>query len=498
MRSYEIKLTSPGFDNAVNNLTKMGTALTRIEQRLAKLTTAGAGIDGLTKRIEKLADQVERLGVAAGGVRGGGGGGGVRSSSSGGGGTRFIAGPNQRLQTIAAQMPQALLQGNTAAVADLERAKRLSERSIALDARRKDDPEHLTRPGLLELFSQMNSLLGKLGRGDIGGSIITLGKLSGGRNTGGGVNIQQMGAYGLSSVTGGGSAGGGAAGMNLGAMAKAAGPIGMVVGGMVAAGFALKGFADIAQLGARSIQELSDAASQLGGTSAEVAGLRGLGVSPGQAGGLGSGLRSRLSSDPFAQAVGGFALPGHLTGQSDAPLLEAQMKRLRSLRDEGKLLEMVRQERVLGLETMHEELMASKAMRNLRGKDAVVGKQFGARWSQEDRSDWAVSQKRLRESMDMIGERMQQNVAFFMTPINNGLANLAQWFATTGITVGGNKSTNTPIAQNTSAIEELTKVLSQVVGGGPRARGALSPAQKAAVMRGMDWDAARNLGAFRL
>lgn len=206
MRAYEIKLTSPGFDTAVTNLTKMGTALNRIEQRLQKLTQAGAGIDGLTKRIEKLADQMERLGAATGGVRaGGGGGGGTRTS---GGGSRFIAGPNQRLETIAQQMPQAVLQNNMAAVADLERAKRLAERSIALDQRRKDDPEHLTRPGLLELFSQMNSLLGKLGRGDIGGSIITLGKLSGGRNTGGGVNIDQMQAFGLSSVMGRGAAAG--------------------------------------------------------------------------------------------------------------------------------------------------------------------------------------------------------------------------------------------------------------------------------------------------
>jgi hypothetical protein len=491
VRAYEIKLTSPGFDSAVNNLTKMGTALDRIEKRLTKFTQAGAGIDGLTKRIEKLADQMERLGGATGAVRAGGGG--ARSGS----GSRFISGPNQRLETIASQMPQAVLQNNVAAVADLERAKRLSERSIALDQRRKDDPEHLTRPGLLELFSQMNGLLAKLSRGDLMGAGAKIIQLGGGRNTGGGLNIQQMQAFGLSSVAGGASGGASAGGGAAAGMLRAAGPIGMVVGVVLAVGYGLKKFSEIVQHGTAVMQESADAAAALGGSIAEVAGLRGLGVSPGAAGGLGAGLRGKLSSDPFAMAIGGYQLPSHLTGQSNAPLLEAQMKRLRALYEEGKLLEMVRQERVLGLEVLHQELTASKAMRQMREKDSQESKKFLSSWPSEQRSDYALSQKRKMEAWDLLAQRFQQNWSLVATPVNNLLANITKWLAMTNF-VGPDAQVNSPVAQNTSAIEELTKVLRDQLGGGPRARGALSPAQKAAIQRGMDWDTARNLGAFRL
>lgn len=494
MRTYEIKLTSPGFDSAVNNLTRMGTSLLRIEQRLSKIAQAGAGIDGLTKRIEKLADQMERLGGATAGVRAsGGGGGGSR------GGSRFISGPNQRLETIAAQMPQAVLQNNVAAVADLERAKRLAERSIALDQRRKDDPEHLSRPGLLELFSQMNNLLGKLSRGDVAGSIITLGRMSG-RNVGGGVNIQQMGAYGLGSVMGAPSAGaaGGSSMASLAGLAKFAGPIGIAVTIAAATFGSIKKLGEVASRGAEALQQNADAAAASGATLAEIAGLRGMGFSAGAAGGLGSNLRSRLSSDPFAQAIGGFALPGHLTGQSNAPLLEAQMKRLRALKDEGHLLEMVRQERVLGLEAMHEELMTSKAMNKLRQNDSAAQKRL-AQGQDERMADYRKSQERLKQGIDLIGQRMIQNWAAVATPVNNLLANIAHYFGSeTWAGPGASRMSNSPVAQNTAAIEDLTKLLRSQFGGGPRAGGALSPAQKAAVMRGMDWDTARNLGAFRL
>ena len=49
-----------------------------------------------------------------------------------------------------------------------------------------------------------------------------------------------------------------------------------------------------------------------------------------------------------------------------------------------------------------------------------------------------------------------------------------------------------------AALKALAAALRDVVGGGARARGALTPAQRASDLRGASLDASRDLRAFRL
>lgn len=135
---------------------------------------------------------------------------------------RFIKGPEQRLAEIAAQrqaLPTITDPRQRARIeADLARAEFLAQRSIKLHERRMVNPaESLNRPGLLELFGELNSLVKHLATGNVVGVVkdLALGiKLV---SDVGGLNVTQKVARSVIGNVGAGllgTGGGGATGFN--------------------------------------------------------------------------------------------------------------------------------------------------------------------------------------------------------------------------------------------------------------------------------------------
>lgn len=169
---------------------------------------------------------------------------------------RFIKGPNQRLADIATQRGQlsgVADQAHRGRISgDLDRAERNAKRSILLDQRRRDNPEVMQGPGLLELFGSLNSLVGNLRQGNAVGAVkeLTRGIRMLGDTRPGGLNIaQKLSRAGLNGVNqsagpslgdfalnGIGQAGKGVAGAEVAGVAEAgAVSVGEAVGGTAAA-----------------------------------------------------------------------------------------------------------------------------------------------------------------------------------------------------------------------------------------------------------------------
>lgn len=108
---------------------------------------------------------------------------------------RFLKGPEQRLQEIAQQranLPQVEPVRRQAIAKDLDRAEFLAKRSIVLHQRRMDNPEEsLNRPGLLELFGEMNGLLKAMTQGNAVGVVQQLARGIQLISNTGGLNISQ-------------------------------------------------------------------------------------------------------------------------------------------------------------------------------------------------------------------------------------------------------------------------------------------------------------------
>lgn len=108
---------------------------------------------------------------------------------------RFLKGPEQRLQEIAqqrARLPQVADPGKREAIGkDLDRAEFLAKRSIVLHQRMDNPEESLNRPGLLELFGEMNGLLKAMTQGNPAAVVHQLARGIKLLSATGGLNIQQ-------------------------------------------------------------------------------------------------------------------------------------------------------------------------------------------------------------------------------------------------------------------------------------------------------------------
>lgn len=523
-RSYEIRLTTPGFDKAVAGLNQVAATSRRIDGLFQKLVSSATGLEGVTRRVNKLADALERAAQASGAVASAAGGG-TRVSTGGGGGARksrqFASGPNQQLAEAMQQLEAAKVANNPLAVRDAARSIRLKERAIALDDRRKGDPDHLTRPGLLELFSDLNNLMRNFRSGNLGAGAHTLASLMG-RNEGGGINMQQLlgqgGLIGAQNRTAVQAAGGARL------MALAANPITIAAG---AAAVQIMAMAAASRMAASALTAIGSPSAAAGASPGEVAALRALGVSPGAVPGLGASLRAKLSSDPFAMAAGGYALPSHLTGESDAKLIRAQLDRLRGLQEEGRTLEMVRQARVLSMEAYLDELQASKLIWEQMKATAKTSDRVFDHGKTQAARDYEAALKDVGTQFELVkaqigalpmGGLTLHLVALskWMNAFNQAQAQTPDWvkvlgaFFTGGGIAGGlsamgaiSKQSNPQQAatnRNTKALEDLAAAIRDITGGGVRARGAFSPASHAAaaIKAGDSLNAARNLRAFRL
>lgn len=682
-RTYEIRLTSPGFDSAVRNLGGLGRESTRVGGLLSKLADSEGGLSKLHRRLNGIASTLERLQgsgpdltpsfksaenltaaiermderfgaigktdldpviakvdqLATGLERVDAAAKSIAKTPSGrakatreassadsakeepkqrGAVTKFIAGPNQRLVRIAEQKPLAIAEGNEAARKDLDRAEWLAKRSIFLQSQRNADPTAMERPGLLELFSDLNHFLRDASRGNVLGAVqqarqlgfhlnkgnepggsgpvgralgFPMGDRSRGATVGNistagsaianqaqrtvGANLTgrtpprismpsneppalaassgnspamvlarkatpQIAAAATTSpalsefvLPGAATAAGAEAGTAAsGMIAAAMNPVTLaVVGGITATIGGLYLLKSAAGEASRNLRMIGSNAAAAGASPGEIAGLRAYGVSPDQAPGLGASLRQRLSSDPFAMSVGGYALPGQLTGESDAPLIRRQLERLRGLYEEGRLLEMVRQTRILGLEGYRDELMVSRSVWAARKEDARIAEGIYNPQRTQEARDYKAAVDRLNHAFDnsktvlggplikMLSDganagattlnylndiaRKYQGVIGGVTDVMiRSLGPWGQFFAI--MAQAGSKMFPTDPAKNsaqdanTKAIEELTKAIITHIGGGKRAAGALSPGERAAVQQGADFDLARRMGAYRI
>jgi len=309
-------------------------------------------------------------------------------------GKPFLSGPEQKLLKIQEQrqrLPEVENPLERAAIGkDLDRSEFLAKRSIVLHQRRMENPEEsLNRPGLLELFSDLNSLLK--------GIVSSRGAVDVLRNVGlgvkllsapGGLNIQQKvaraginpapvvgaaAAQAVTQVTGKFNAAALAAGhagiarqLQQGAPPRVAAqaaqatqglavatadttgamegllsvvsaapvPVKVALAGFIAGALAVKVLADAAVQAAQSLNSVGVAAMQSGGSAGDIARLKGLGINPEQAGSTAGNLRQRISSDPFARATaarfGISAIPRELRGMNEARLLEKAIDGLRN------------------------------------------------------------------------------------------------------------------------------------------------------------------------
>lgn len=321
----------------IQRVSEYASALRDVARAQADLSRSGQGLDFKTP--------AARRGALPGGV--------AQSAplsprttfAKGSGVVRFIKGPNQRLAEIAEQRASlssiADEQQRGRIGADLDRAERSARRSITLDQRRRDNPELMESPGLLETLSGVARQLDAIGRSRNAGQVL--------RNIGlgvkflqeqrGGLNAQQRmartfnagapigglarfnpntrGQFSASSLAIGhariaqermqrpgvsGSApnnspvsgGGGSSSLlqTLGQMhiALAIAAL-MIEGTLKLASFAIKSFTEAAVAGAKRMQGVADASRLSGGSLGQVAGLQALGISADQIPGMAASFR---------------------------------------------------------------------------------------------------------------------------------------------------------------------------------------------------------------
>jgi hypothetical protein len=349
--------------------------------------------------------------------------------------TRFLAGPNQRLARIAEQLNQAQAEGNKAAEADLriaefnaKRAKRLSEERMA-----KGD----SGGGLLELFGDLNKLLGGLRSGNLGQTVRSLVHgidiLSPG-----GLNVQQK----LANAVTGPGAGGGAAGAleKLGGVAAELSPELLLIGGAIisvhaAAIAGVKMLADETVAAARRLGQIGAAGSTSGGRSGDIFGLGAFGVAPNQVAGAAGGLRERLAADPFARMAGSQLgldpqIPAILGGsQNNARVLREALTALRGVTDQEEQLRLARQ---LGLESMVDELRVSERVFQQRMRQAAAEEQlFG------EGTPFIQHSRDLNAELDITGKAFEDLRNAFATPFIEDASLALRSFSTLLLPLGG-------------------------------------------------------------
>lgn len=336
------------------------------------------GVAAAVKGLEQVAQAFDRVSKSQQGT-GGGGTGNPRIPVPSSDATRFLQGPNQRLAKIAEQLKAAEAQGNDAALADLkilqfraERSKRIGEKRLA------QGDEALNQPGLLDLFGDLNRIMRGLTSGNLGQTVRSLGRGIDLIGAGGGLNIGQK----LANAVTGPGAGGGAAGAleKLGGAAAGLTPELLLVGGAIITVHALaiagvKELADATVAAARRLGQIGAGISASGGGSRDVFGLGAFGVAPGQVAGAGAGLRGRLAGDSMAQiaaaqlGIGPIGLPQAFGTQNNARMLRDALTALRDVTDQE---EQLRLARMLGLESMVDELRVSEKVFQQRMRQAQI------------------------------------------------------------------------------------------------------------------------------
>jgi hypothetical protein len=314
------------------------------------------------------------------------------------------------------------------------------------------------------------------------------GRLSALAATGGGAMLGRVAGQAL-----GGGAVAGMAGAAAGLVTAAAGPLGLAVG---AAGTAITTFSSLLQDASKSVGEFNRATTTTGGTAAQTAAIAAMGIAPGQQAGAAAQLREQLAHDPIAIMMGqragvGFQLPRPFGETNEAKLLETFQKGIRALVDTGKAEDALRVARVFNLESMVEEAMVSRRIRDARDADAQTQAEIYGRNAQTFRDFESQGNRAAAAFANLgvaIGGQFAPAVDRAMGQIAetvNGLANLVNrlnldptmkgtaWEGLYSRLEEQQRQQNPQHAQdkNTAALNENTTALKNV-STGPRASGS--------------------------
>lgn len=356
---------------------------------------------------------------------------------------RFLSGPSQQLARIAEQRAQ--LAGisdpaRRAAIAkDLDIRDFQARRSLALANRRMQNPdEGLNRPGLLELFGELNGLLKSISTGNVLGSVKSLARgfdLLGG----GGLNVQQklsrsIGAksagpslsdFILPSI-GGGKGAGGLAGTLMGGGGTAGGVVealgglagvaalaaGVIAGVVAAVGLLVEGVK-------RTTAELASFREQVlltGGTVSQNAALQTFGLGDGLAAQFRQG--TQVGADPYAQIARARVGLGAVSSSPFARVDEAgdllkAIDGLRRITDENERRLVARQlpggDRLLALAGM-----SNRAFAGMQADARLNARVKGDTRANQDASDLQAS---VGSYLNSIGQEITLLFRPFMAPL---------------------------------------------------------------------------------
>lgn len=421
------------------------------------VTGAAAGIQDLQGLSSALRDAARARDQLNGGGGGGGGGSGGGGGRRGGGGSK---GPSQAQQL---REEASLLR----AQASMLRAQ--NSMAGARRARDRKDPNFSSR--LMDLIGTT-----RIGNGGVAPLVNRIGAL----------------------------VGGGAAG----------GPAGMAITAAVAAAVgALTLFARATRDTAANIAAFRSGVIQSGGTGREVAGLGSFGVRPADVAGIAAQLRERISfgsADPFAlqaaQRLGvGGQLPREIGPQNEARMLYQVLDSLRKVKNAE---EQLRLARILGLDSMLDELRVSDRVYEGRKRDALLRGRINTPQAQQDAADFNAQAGRLGGALEMQRDRLFAPAMRFWAQVIGEYAELlADPLRYPGNLPGRlkekekQKSEPSSLDANTKAVMDNTYAigrLGEVIGGGPRGQGAIPPALKGPALSRALADKALRSGAWAL
>lgn len=415
------------------------------------------------------------------------------TGNRGAGGAGYLSGPFQRLQKAQDNYRRALMQSNQQIIADARVALENAQRGVQR----------------LQPKSFQQRLMELIGTTRIG-------------NSGVAPLVNRIGAL---------LPGGGQGGLNGGANGAMGGML--LAGGVAAAAAATQTFA-------RWLGEASQAAAAFkremlttGGTARDTAALQTFGL----AGDLANALRDRLSSDPFAMATAGAQIDPRLGGsQNNAAILVREVEKLRATYQMQGAEAALRRARILGIEPAMKLAAASKKLWEGMKRDAevvaVLQKRYGAGLNELEGQTNRLKQSAENAKTAIVGNaapgaadamavfadllnkfaESKKAIEAFGAAVDFGLSNAGaigqlyrfiKWVGTAGKAMGlGGAGKPDPAATatsaNTQAVIDLTAAIKQIIGGGPRAGGAIPPAARNAANRAAMQGAALDLRGYRV
>ncbi len=187
------------------------------------------------------------------------------------------------------------------------------------------------------------------------------------------------------------------------------GPAGLIAKNLSLGAIAAQAFAREVSASAASMRVSGRAETESGGSQGDIARLRAFGVAPGRAAGASASLRANLSTDPmamFAAAQLGIGPQARrpFGSQNEAALLVRTLGALRKVTDAE---EQLRLARILGVDSMLDELKVSDRVFNARMMDARITEQIYSPEKVQAARDLGAAEDRFAQGWDNLRTVME-------------------------------------------------------------------------------------------